>query len=94
MSLKGRASAIPGPKETLLGWVEATEGSGDSTDGQGVARIGMTRQGGVRDGEAGPEVGEESAGTEGRHAESSRRKVGADDDDDVTRLAVNAGWDS
>ena len=47
MSIYGRACTVPDPRETLVGGVGYTEGSGAGTSGQGGARLGMTGQGKV-----------------------------------------------
>ena len=78
MSIYGRASTVTDPRETLVGGVGDTEGSGAGTSGQGGDRLGMTGQGKVGAGESGPGVGAEGAIQEGRDAESSRSKVGGD----------------
>ena len=49
MYANGRALAISGPNETLVGGVGDTEGAKASTAMQGGAGVGMTRQGGVGD---------------------------------------------
>ena len=73
----------------LLGGVEATEGAETGTSGQGWSGVGTTEKDGVRAREAIPEDKVEGAGPEGRSAESSRRKFGADYGD-VVILAVKA----
>ena len=55
----------------------------------------MTGQGWVGAGGAGPEVGAEGAGLEGRDAKSSGSEVGEGNgakDGDLARLTVEAGW--
>ena len=95
MSEYVRASAIPGPKETLVRGVGATEGDGDGTAKQGGSRIWTTGQVGFGDGESGLGVGAEGAVLEGRDAKSYGSKVGDNDgvfEDDGTGLAVKEGW--
>ena len=61
MSIYGRASTVTDPRETLVGGIGDTEGSGAGTSGQGGARLGVTGQGKVGSGESGPGVGAEGA---------------------------------